>query len=194
AHTDRARAGRARAARAERARSGRRGPPAEHLPVARIAVDVPLAHLDRPFDYLVPQRLAAGAVPGCRVRVRVAGQLTGGYLLERAAASEHPGQLAYLERVVSPEPVLSPEIAALAREVADRCAGTLADVLRLAIPPRHARTESAAVPPPAVPPVGEGGGRPAGPPGPGPWARYPDGPAFLDALASRRGPRAVWSA
>ena len=140
--TDRARTDRARAARAERARTGRRGPPAEHLPVARIAVNVPLAHLDRPFDYLVPERLAAAAVPGCRVRVRFAGQLTGGYLLERAAASEHPGRLAYLERVVSPEPVLSPEIAALAREVADRCAGTLADVLRLAIPPRHAGAEA----------------------------------------------------
>ena len=88
---------------------------------------------------------------------------------------------------MSPEPVLSPEIMALAREVADRWAGTLADVLRLAIPPRHARTESAA---PLPEPGGPGPGRPA----PGPWARYPDGPAFLDALASRRGPRAVWSA
>ena len=165
------------------------GPAASVLPVARVAVDIPLAHLDRPFDYLIPERLSDQAVAGCRVRVRFAGQLVDGYLLDRAAESAHQGRLARLERVVSPEPVLSPEIMALAREVADRCAGTLADVLRLAIPPRHARTESA-----AVPPVAEGADRPAGPPGPGPWARYPDGPAFLDALASRRGPRAVWSA
>ncbi len=165
------------------------GPAASVLPIARVAVDIPLAHLDRPFDYLIPERLSDQAVPGCRVRVRFAGQLVDGYLLDRAAESAHQGRLARLERVVSPEPVLSPEIMALAREVADRCAGTLADVLRLAIPPRHARTESA-----AVPPVAEGADRPAGPPGPGPWARYPDGPAFLDALASRRGPRAVWSA
>ena len=165
------------------------GPAASVLPVARVAVDIPLAHLDRPFDYLIPERLSDQAVPGCRVRVRFAGQLVDGYLLDRAAESAHQGRLARLERVVSPEPVLSPEIMALAREVADRCAGTLADVLRLAIPPRHARTESA-----AVPPVAGGADRPAGPPGPGPWARYPDGPAFLDALASRRGPRAVWSA
>src|SRR5579859_6164918 len=41
--------------------------PAPTLPVARIAVDVPLAHLDRPFDYLVPDRLAAQARPGARV-------------------------------------------------------------------------------------------------------------------------------
>ena len=163
------------------------GPVAAVLPVARVAVDIPLAHLDRPFDYLVPGRLSDQAVPGCRVRVRFAGQLVNGYLLGRAEASEHQGRLARLERVVSPEPVLSPEIMALAREVADRWAGTLADVLRLAIPPRHARTESAA---PLPEPGGPGPGRPA----PGPWARYPDGPAFLDALASRRGPRAVWSA
>jgi primosomal protein N' (replication factor Y) (superfamily II helicase) len=218
---DRTRTERARAARAERARTGRRGPPAEHLPVARIAVDVPLAHLDRPFDYLVPERLAAAAVPGCRVRVRFAGQLTGGYLLERAAVSEHPGRLAYLERVVSPEPVLSPEIAALAREVADRCAGTLADVLRLAIPPRHAGAEAAAGRPAdaagAGQPTGTGDGqqrrpadaggggqrpgtgdgqptRPPPRPSPGPWARYPAGRAFLTALAEGRAPRAVWSA
>ena len=163
------------------------GPVAAVLPVARVAVDMPLAHLDRPFDYLVPERLSDQAVPGCRVRVRFAGQLVDGYLLGRAEASGHQGRLARLERVVSPEPVLSPEIMALAREVADRWAGTLADVLRLAIPPRHARTESAAPPPEPGEP---GPDRPE----PGPWARYPDGPAYLDALASRRGPRAVWSA
>jgi primosomal protein N' (replication factor Y) (superfamily II helicase) len=198
------------------------GPDAPLLPVARVAVDIPLAHLDRPFDYLVPERLTDQAVPGCRVRVRFAGQLTDGYLLERAAASEHPGQLARLERVISPEPVLSPEIAALAREVADRYAGTMADVLRLAIPPRHARTESALAQPTAggVDPASADGpspdgtgpdgttadgtgpdgtspdvARPAGPgrPGPGPWSRYRAGPAFLDALDSGRAPRAVWS-
>jgi primosomal protein N' (replication factor Y) len=161
--------------------------PADRLPVARVAVDVSLAHLDRPFDYLVPERLAAAAVPGCRVRVRFAGQLTSGYLLARVAASEHPGRLSYLERVVSPEPVLRPEIAALAREVADRYAGTLADVLRLAIPPRHAAAEAAA-------PAGGGAGERPPVPEPGPWARYPAGPAFLAALAAGRAPRAVWTA
>ena len=43
--------------------------------------------------------------------------------------------------MISPEPVLTPEIFDLARAVADRYAGTLADVLRLAIPPRHATAE-----------------------------------------------------
>jgi len=80
------------------------------LPVARVAVDISLAHLDRPFDYLVPASMDEAAVPGCRVRVRFAGQLVDGYLLDRADSSEHQGRLARLERVTSPEPVLTPEI------------------------------------------------------------------------------------
>jgi primosomal protein N' (replication factor Y) (superfamily II helicase) len=177
---------------------------AERQPVARIAVDVPLPHLDRLFDYLVPHKLAGHAVPGCRVRVRFAGRLTGGYLVERADMSEHEGRLAFLERVLSPEPVLTPDIAGLARAVADRYGGTMADVLRLAIPPRHATVEAAepdagAVPGTGTVPAGavpdaEAGGTTDVAGRPGPWARYPAGAAFLAALADGRSPRAVWSA
>jgi len=73
--------------------------------------------------------------------VRFAGKLVDGFVLERADASEHGGKLAFLERVVSPEPVLSDEIARLVRHVADRWAGSFADVVRLAVPPRHAAVE-----------------------------------------------------
>src|SRR5215831_3552029 len=163
--------------------------PAADKPVARIAVDIPLAHLDRPFDYLVPERLAAQACQGVRVRVRFAGQLTDGFVLERADVSEHQGRLSYLERVVSPEPVLTPEIAGLARAVADRHAGTLADVLRLAIPPRHAATETARAAK-ATPAAAGPGARPE----PGPWDRYPAGRAFLDAVSGSRPARAAWTA
>ncbi len=161
-------------------------PVSEQLPVARVAVDISLAHLDRPFDYLVPASLADQAVPGCRVRVRFAGQLVDGYLLERAQTSEHQGRLARLERVISPEPVLTPEIFDLARAVADRYAGSLADVLRLAIPPRHATAER------EIPAerAGEATQRPA----PESWVRYPAGEAFLAGLADGRPVRAAWSA
>jgi primosomal protein N' (replication factor Y) len=185
----------------QKPRSGRPAPvPAASLPVARVAVDVSLPHLDRPFDYLVPELFTETAVPGCRVRVRFAGRLIGGYLLDRAAASEHPGDLAYLQRVVSPEPVLTAEIAGLARAVADRYAGSMADVLRLAIPPRHAAAESgpraaepSAVGPlvplvPVVPVIA------AGLPDAGPWGRYASGASFLAALAAGRAPRAIWTA
>jgi primosomal protein N' (replication factor Y) len=193
--------------RSKRAKDPKTLKPAADRPVARIAVDLPLAHLDRPFDYLVPERLAALARPGVRVRVRFAGQLTDGYVLDRVDSSEHPGRLSYLERVVSAEQVLTPEIAGLARAVADRYAGTLADVLRLAIPQRHAATETAkpteaakpANSPPSTSQVGQGHGHDHDQglpprPDPGPWARYPAGPAFLDAVAAGRPARAAWIA
>ena len=72
--------------------------------MARIAVDVPLADLDRPFDYLAPQRLAAAAIPGCRVRVAVRGPADGRLPAGTGGRQRSSGRLAYLERVVSPEP------------------------------------------------------------------------------------------
>ncbi|GIH59536.1 primosomal protein N' [Microbispora siamensis] len=163
---------------------------APDLPVARVVVDTPLPHLDRPFDYLVPTTMDAEAVPGCRVRVRFAGQLADGYLLERLSESEHEGRLSFLERVISPEPVLTPDIARLARAVADRYAGTMSDVLRLAVPPRHARVEAEARTPArraASPGTGAGADGDA-------WRAYPAGASFLEALAEGRAPRAVWTA
>ncbi len=173
------------AARARRTTAGARQPAAV-LPVARIAVDVPLPHLDRPFDYLVPDDLAGSAVPGTRVRVRFAGRLLDGFVLDRLPESDHQGKLGYLERVVSAEPVLAPEVADLARAVADRYAGVLADVLRLAVPPRHARVEAK----PAAELTEPG---PAAPPDEA-WRRYRVGSAFLDAVAAGRPARAVWQA
>ncbi len=157
-------------------------PPAAVLPVARVAVDVPLAHLDRLFDYAVSERQSAAAVPGVRVRVRFAGRLVDGFVLDRAATTEHPGRLARLHRVVSAEPVLTPQVARLARAVADRYAGTLADVVRLAVPPRHAAVEAAA---------STGGKLPPTAPEPGPWAALSAGEAFLAALAAGGSARAV---
>lgn len=159
--------------------------PADRDPVARLVVDVSLAHLDRPFDYLVPVQLAETAAPGVRVRVRFAGQLVDAFVLERLARSEHTGRLSYIEKVVSPEPVLHPEVASWARAVADRWAGTLPDVLRLAVPPRHARVEAVPAGRPLAPP---------GPPDPTGWARYSAGVAWLRAVRAGRPARAVWSA
>src|SRR4051812_24714821 len=153
--------------------------------VARVVVDVPLAHLDRPFDYAVPESMAGEIRPGCRVRVRFAGQLVDGFVLELGDTTEHGGKLAPLAKLVSGEPVLTPEVAAHARSIADRWAGTLTDVLRLAVPPRRAAAEKRPALERPEPPK---------PPDPAAFGRYPSGPAFLDALSEGRPVRAVWTA
>lgn len=114
----------------------------EEPAVASVLVDVGLPHLDRPFDYLIPADLADQVVPGCRVQVRFAGKKVEGFVSHTVSAGVHEGRLAPIEKVISPEPVLTAPIERLARAVADRYAGTVSDVLRFAIPPRQARVEA----------------------------------------------------
>ncbi|MDQ1513144.1 MAG: hypothetical protein QOC59_986 [Microbacteriaceae bacterium] len=111
--------------------------------VANVVLDSPLPRLDHPFDYRIPEALAADVRPGVRVRVplRVAGRTADGYVVDVAHESAAPGELSDLERVVSPVPVLAPEVWRLARAVADRSAGVASDVLRIAVPKRQARVE-----------------------------------------------------
>jgi primosomal protein N' (replication factor Y) len=182
----RAEARKAKQKAAAKAKAPKPVDPAAERPVARVLVDVPLAHLDRPFDYLVPQKLDAQVVAGSRVKVRFAGQDVDGFVIERVDASEHEGRLAPLRRAVSSEPVLAPQVARLSELVAARYAGTRSDVLRLAVPHRHATVEKQ--PSPAAPEAAvdvERAGRP--------WTPY-DGGGFLRDLAAGASPRRVWSA
>ena len=161
---------------------------AEVDPVARVLVDVPLAHLDRPFDYAVPATMAEDIAPGVRVKVRFAGQDVDGYVVARAASSDHAGRLTPVRRVVSAEPVLSAEVAELTAAVAQRYAGTRSDVLRLAVPPRHATAEKAA--PLAAPPAPEIESADLA----SLWVDHQPGQAFIEGLVRGDRPRAVWSA
>ena len=113
--------------------------------VARVVLDSPLPQLDRIFDYAIPDGLTATVTPGVRVRVpvRAARRVMDGWVLEVASDSAFDGVLAELDAVVSPVPVLTPEVWTLARRVADRAVGVAADVLRLGIPKRQARVEQA---------------------------------------------------
>jgi primosomal protein N' (replication factor Y) len=153
--------------------------------VARLYVDVPLPHLDRLFDYQVPSTLDDEVQAGSRVRVRFAGRLVDAYVIERGSSTEHEGGLAYLERAVGSEPVLTAETAALFRAIADRWAGNFVDVVRLGVPARHAAAESAKPTPVGPPPES---------PEPHGLHRYRAGTAFMNAIAEHRAARAVWSA
>jgi primosomal protein N' (replication factor Y) len=143
-------------------------------------------HLDREFDYLVAAEQSDDAQPGVRVRVRFHGRLVDAFVLERRSDTDHVGNLGWLDRVVSPEPALTPEVRRLVDAVAARYAGTRADVLRLAVPPRHASVERQDAPTPRRPVVA--------PVDPGHWAAYGRGEQFLAALSDGRAARAVWQA
>jgi primosomal protein N' (replication factor Y) len=159
---------------------------AEHEPIARVLPMLSVPHLDREFDYLVAADQSDDAQPGVRARVRFHGRLVDAFVLERRSDTDHVGELGWLDRVMSPEPVLTPDVRRLVDAVAARYAGTRADVLRLAMPPRHARVERevrAAQIPSAPAPVDVTN-----------WGVYQRGERFVAALAEGRAARAVWQA
>lgn len=186
---------------------------AGRLPIARVLLDSPLPHLDRPFDYLVPLEHEDDARPGVRVKVRFGGQELPGFLIARLASTETAARLIPLGKIISPLPVLTSEVLALAEAVAARYAGAVHDVLRVAVPPRVARVEkefadrpvpgqdpAAELPPTTaaageapVAPAGEAAAEPAADEAPNPFRRYPHGPRFLSHLAAGHSPRAVLS-
>ncbi|MGO9156176.1 primosomal protein N' [Mycobacterium sp.] len=147
-------------------------------------------HLDREFDYLVSAEQSDDAQPGVRVRVRFHGRLVDGFILERRNDTDHTGKLGWLDRVVSAEPVLTAETRRLVDAVAARYAGTRPEVLRLAMPARHARVERE--PAPAQGPLTQLVPTPVDPSG---WEVYGRrGEQFLAALSESRAARAVWQA
>lgn len=174
---------------------------ARHLPVARVLVESSLPHLDRLFDYGIPDTLDEAAMPGVRVKVKFNGQDLNGFLMERVAASDAGHTLVPLAKVVSPVSVLTPAVRELVASVAARYAGTFSDVLRVAVPPRVAKLEKEFVAEgpdaPAAPEQAEQrdatqvqtGAAPANLPGA--WAAYHNGQAFLHHLAGGGSPRAV---
>ena len=180
-------------------------------PVAKVLLEAHVPHLDRLFDYQVSAALDEQAVVGAKVSVLFSGRPMSGWIVDRVSRTDvAEGRLLPLRRVLSPLPVARPEIVELAQAVADRCAGTAADVLRVAIAPRVARVDkefTAGVPTAAgadthesagsapggvdlpAPETDETPGHPA--PDTSVWEHYDRGPEFVAAVAAGAQARAV---
>jgi len=116
---------------------------AERPVIARVRPDSRVPQLDREFDYRVPPGMTV--LPGQRVRIPMGrgSRVQTGFVTDIVSSSDFGGTLLDVEDVVSDVQVLTPELLALASEVASRHAGGVSDVLRLAIPPRGVRVEKA---------------------------------------------------
>ena len=100
----------------------------------RVAVESPLMQLDREFDFLVPQDLRPILQFGQRVSFRFGRSKTAhsGFVTEILEDSKFA--TSYIDGIVSPAPVLTNEILAFARRVADRHCVALGEILSSAIP------------------------------------------------------------
>ncbi|MDR2973911.1 MAG: hypothetical protein LBV00_04245 [Propionibacteriaceae bacterium] len=151
--------------------------------IAQVYVDSGAAHLDRPFDYDVPASMEDDIRVGVRVKVRFNGRALSGLVVGLADHSDQ-AKLVALTKLVSPQVVAPAESIQLFRAVADHCAGTFMDVARLAIPPRHARSESACHERVEV-------SEPS--PSPCPLDQHPLGSSLRTALRRGESPRVAWT-
>ncbi|WP_152649262.1 hypothetical protein [Demequina flava] len=109
-------------------------------PIARVRLDTPLPHLDRDFDYAIPEKLTGTVAVGSRVRVPFAGRLVGAIVTGVADHSGFDGKLLEVKSA-SAVPSFTPQALTLAAEVARRYGGSVWDVCRLMAPPRVASVE-----------------------------------------------------
>lgn len=107
------------------------------MPFARVAVDVKTRALAAPFTYTVPARLEASVVPGCCVVVEFGRRPAVGYVLAVDETLD-PGltgaRLLPIQQVLS-EALFLPEAGEVAQWVAQEYASSLADAVRLFLPP-----------------------------------------------------------
>ena len=108
---------------------------ASALPVALVWVDTGVSHLDYTYDYLVPLSLDAQVIAGVKVAVNFSGRTVDGYVLSRTDSSEL-SNLKFIEKVLSPIPLLTSELTSLVRAVAQRWGSSPLDILSSAIPSR----------------------------------------------------------
>ena len=104
-----------------------------HPSVARVVVDVATRALTDPFDYAVPEGMAGVAV-GAPVLVPLGGRRVVGYVFGLGDSSDYEGSLRPIEAVLG-DPVFGERAPELARWIAREYVCTLADSMRLFLPP-----------------------------------------------------------
>lgn len=158
-------------------------------PIARCTVHVPNDHLDRRFDYLVPDELRDAIRAGQVAEVVFAGRRVRAVVDELVDDTDvPPSRLRPLRRLLGPHVWLDDTDRELVRWAADRFASSAGAVLSHALPRRTVAVERSGeergwFPPGSAP-------RPADPPPPSTegWDRYrPAAGALLDDLAAGTG-------
>ena len=100
---------------------------------ARVVVESDLLQLDREFDFLVPENLADSVQVGQRVRFQLGRtkKLASGFVA--SLPTESSFATSELVEIVDSEPVVTQEIFRLARQVANRQAVALGEILQQAV-------------------------------------------------------------
>ena len=107
----------------------------ERVPAAKVAVSAAPYFIDRPYDYLIPEELAAAVVPGVRVTVPFGrgNRQTEGFVLD-VIRREKDKSLKPVAEVLDDKPVLDAEGIRLALFLQERYFCTFYDALKTILP------------------------------------------------------------
>jgi primosomal protein N' (replication factor Y) (superfamily II helicase) len=108
----------------------------EDLPLAKVLVDTGIAHLDQPYDYLVPKKFEYEITAGSFVEVDFAGKGRTGLVLARTDMSDEAAAAKTIAKSIGSFPIVTNEILELASQTAKEFAGDFFSVLKSAIPDR----------------------------------------------------------
>ena len=113
--------------------------------IARLAIQSGLPQLDRLFDYVVPDALLDNISIGSRVKVGFGNSKKSleAFVIEFAESSNFKGQLSEVQSIVGTGAFLESEIFLLCRQLAERSACALGEVLKTAIPAHMPRAYAA---------------------------------------------------
>ncbi len=116
------------------------------MSIAKVVVEVSVAHLDRTFDYAVPPEMTVEI--GSLVRVKWGQRRLNGWVVEVVEAEQSPENSAGEGRALSPilrvltsRPLFTEKMLETYRYIAKRYASSLSQVLAIAIPQRRARVD-----------------------------------------------------
>jgi primosomal protein N' (replication factor Y) (superfamily II helicase) len=108
----------------------------EYLPLAKVLVDSGVAHLDQPYNYLIPKKFENQLQTGSFVEVDFAGKGRTGLVLARLSMADEATTSKTILKPIGRFPIITNEILDLASQTANHFAGDIFSVLRSAIPQR----------------------------------------------------------
>lgn len=111
--------------------------------VVEVLVDTPTFHLDGKYSYRVPHSMSDEISIGSLVKIHFGSLETVGYVLDRVNYESSMGSLKFIEKVISPLPIYSPELHQLISAVSSRYGTKPWEIIRSTIPDRVAVAEKA---------------------------------------------------
>ena len=112
--------------------------------IAKLAIQSNLPQLDRLFDYLIPESLQDSVMIGSRVKAPFgrSKKLHEAFVADLADTTDFSGKLSEIADVVGDVAALQPAVLELCKQLAERSASTLGELLKIAVPAHMPRAQA----------------------------------------------------